>query len=129
MAVSSANMPASSRISSWLSGVSQSEEGVVLHSGSTPTFSHSPPSTYTPLYETPDTWDCITIVSDFPNVVPAHPLDILPTLLLNLLLFAPLCAPGRILPIVSPSSALDELTEIPQSSGSLLKATLLMLIP
>jgi hypothetical protein len=78
MAVSSANTPASSRISSWLSGVSQSEEGVVLHSDSTPTFSHTAPSIYTPTYETPDTWDCITIVSDFPDVVPAHPLNILP---------------------------------------------------
>jgi hypothetical protein len=41
-------------------------------------FSHSVPSTYTPTYETPNTWDCITVVSDFPDVVPAHPLDILP---------------------------------------------------
>jgi hypothetical protein len=78
MAVSSANTPASLRISSWLSGVSQSEEGVVLRSDPTPTFSHTVPSIYTPTYETPNTWDCITVVSDFPNVVPAHPLDILP---------------------------------------------------
>ena len=78
MAVSSASMPASLRITSWLSGVSQSEEGVVLHSNPTPTFSHSAPSIYTPTYETPDIWDCITVVSDFPNIVPAHPLDILP---------------------------------------------------
>jgi hypothetical protein len=50
----------------------------VLRSDPTPTFSHSAPSIYTPTYETPDTWDCITMVSDFPDVVPAHPLDILP---------------------------------------------------
>jgi len=78
MAVSSANVPPSMRINQWLSGVSQSEEGVVLRSEPTPTFSHTAPSTYTPSYETPDTWDCITIISDFPDTIPAHPLDILP---------------------------------------------------
>jgi len=78
MAVSSASAPASSRISSWLSGISQSEEGVVLCSDSTPTFSHSALSVYTPTYETPDTWDCLTVVSNFPDIVPAHPLDTLP---------------------------------------------------
>jgi hypothetical protein len=36
------------------------------------------PSAYTPSYKTPNTWDCITVVSDFPDTVPAHPLDILP---------------------------------------------------
>jgi len=51
---------------------------MVLRSDPTPTFSHTAPSIYTPTYETPDTWDCITVVSDFPDVVPAHPLDILP---------------------------------------------------
>jgi hypothetical protein len=50
----------------------------VLHSDPTPTFSDTAPSIYTPTYETPDTWDCITVVSDFPNVVPTHPLNILP---------------------------------------------------
>jgi hypothetical protein len=50
----------------------------LLHSEPTPTFSHTTPSTYTPSYKTPDTWDCITIVSDFLDIVPAHPLDILP---------------------------------------------------
>jgi hypothetical protein len=50
----------------------------MLHSDPTPTFSHTTLSTYTSTYETPDTWDCITIVSNFPNIVPAHPLDILP---------------------------------------------------
>jgi hypothetical protein len=80
MAVSSANMLASMQISQWLSGVSQSEEGVVLHSDPTPTFSHTSPSIYTPSYETPDTWDCITVISNFPNTVPAHPFDILPHL-------------------------------------------------
>jgi hypothetical protein len=50
----------------------------LLCSDPTPTFSHSAPSDYTPTYETPDTWDCITVVSDFPDVIPAHPLDILP---------------------------------------------------
>jgi len=50
----------------------------MLRSDPTPTFSHSAPSIYTPTYETPDTWDCITVVSDFPDVVPAHPLDNLP---------------------------------------------------
>jgi len=50
----------------------------VLHSDPTPTFSHTAPSVYTPSYKTPDTWDYITIVSDFPDIIPAHPLDILP---------------------------------------------------
>jgi len=50
----------------------------MLHSDPTPTFSHSAPSVYTPTYATADTWDCITVVSDFPDTVPAHPLDILP---------------------------------------------------
>jgi hypothetical protein len=51
-AVSYANMPASLRVKQWLSGVSQSEEGVVLHSDPTPTFSSSSPS-YT--YSAPKT--------------------------------------------------------------------------
>jgi hypothetical protein len=80
IAVSSANAPPSMRISQWLSGVSQSGEGVVLHSDPTPTFSHTALSIYTPMYETPNTWDCITVVSDFPDTVPVHPLDILPRL-------------------------------------------------
>jgi hypothetical protein len=50
---------------------------MVLCSESTPTFSSS---TYT--YSTPNTWDTPppspTVVSEFPNVVPTHPLDILP---------------------------------------------------
>jgi len=50
----------------------------VLRSDPTPTFSYTAPSIYTPTYEAPNTWDCITMVSDFPDVVPAHPLDILP---------------------------------------------------
>ena len=50
----------------------------LLRSDSTPTFSHTAPSTYTPSYDIPDTWDCITVVSDFPEVIPAHPLDNLP---------------------------------------------------
>ena len=50
---------------------------MVLCSDPTPTFSHTTPSTYTPSYKTPDTWDCITVVSDFPGTVPAHPLNIL----------------------------------------------------
>jgi hypothetical protein len=50
----------------------------LLCSDPTPTFSHTAPSTYTPSYETPDTWDCITVISDFPDTIPAHPLDILP---------------------------------------------------
>jgi hypothetical protein len=53
---------------------------LLLRSDPTPTFSHTAPSTYTPSYKTPDTWDCITIISDFPNTVPAHPFDILPCL-------------------------------------------------
>ena len=55
-------------------------EGIVklLHSKDTPTpFSYS---SYT--YSTPDTWDTPppspTVVSEFPDVVPTHPLDILP---------------------------------------------------
>ena len=51
---------------------------VLLCSNPTPTFSHTSPSIYTPTYETPDTWDCITVVSEFSDTVPTHPLDILP---------------------------------------------------
>ena len=54
------------------------EDVQVLRSESTPTFSSSSPTDPDPLFETPDTWDCITVVSSFPDVVPAHPLDILP---------------------------------------------------
>jgi hypothetical protein len=50
---------------------------LMLHSNTAPTFSSSS-SDYTPLFDTPNTWDCIIIVSSFPEVVPAHPLDILP---------------------------------------------------
>ena len=54
----------------------------LLHSESTPTFSSS---SYT--YSTPDTWDTPppspTVVSEFPNIVPAHPLDILPRVALE----------------------------------------------
>ena len=50
----------------------------MLRSDLSPTFSSS--SSYT--YSTPDTWDTPppspTVVSEFPNVVPAYPLDILP---------------------------------------------------
>jgi hypothetical protein len=52
----------------------------LLHSDPTPTFSHTSPSIYTPIYETPNPWDCITVISDFPDTVPAHPFDILPCL-------------------------------------------------
>ena len=52
----------------------------MLHSNPTPTFSHTSPSIYTPSYETSDTWDCITIVSDFSDTISAHPFDILPCL-------------------------------------------------
>ena len=49
----------------------------MLRFESTPSFSSS---SYT--YSTPDTWDTPppspTVVSEFPDVVPAHPLDILP---------------------------------------------------
>jgi len=79
-AVSSASMLTSMQINQWLSGVSQSEEGVVLHSDPTPTFSHTSPSIYTPSYEVPDTWDCLTVISGFPDTISAHPLDILPHL-------------------------------------------------
>jgi hypothetical protein len=51
---------------------------LLLHSEPSPTF--SPTSSYS--YSAPNTWDMPppspTIVSEFPNVVPAHPLDILP---------------------------------------------------
>ena len=40
-------------------------------------FSHLPVHLYTYL-KTLDAWDCLTIISDFPDTVPAHPLDILP---------------------------------------------------
>jgi len=50
----------------------------VLHSNPTPTFSST--SSYT--YSASETWDMPpsspTVVSEFPDVVPAHPLDILP---------------------------------------------------
>jgi hypothetical protein len=55
----------------------------VLRSNPTPTFSHTAPSTYTPSYKVPDTWDCLTIVSEFSDTVPAHPFDILPHLALE----------------------------------------------
>jgi hypothetical protein len=49
----------------------------MLRSESTPTFSSS---SYT--YSAPDTWDTPppspTVVSEFPDLVPTHPLDILP---------------------------------------------------
>jgi len=83
-AISYASMLASSKIERWLSGISQSKEGVVLHSDSTPTFSLMAPSTYMPTYSMPDTWDMPppspTVVSDFPDTVPAHPFDNLPHL-------------------------------------------------
>jgi hypothetical protein len=46
----------------------------VLHSDPTPTFSHTCPFIHTPSYETSDTWDCITIVSDFPDTILLTPL-------------------------------------------------------
>ena len=52
----------------------------VLHSDPTPTFSHTAPSAYTPFYEVPNSWDCITVISKFPDTVPTYPLDILPRL-------------------------------------------------
>jgi hypothetical protein len=77
-AVSSVSMPVSSKVDQWLSGISQSEEGVVLRSGPTPTTFSS--SSYT--YSAPDTWDTPppspTLVSEFPDIVPAHPLESLP---------------------------------------------------
>ena len=51
---------------------------MLLRSEPPPTFSHTAPSIYTLSYDTLDTWDCITVVSDFPDIVPAHPLDLLP---------------------------------------------------
>jgi hypothetical protein len=78
MAISSASVPPSIQINQWLSGISQSEEGVVLCSDPTPTFSHITLSTYTPSYEAPNTWDCLTVVSKFPDTVLAHPFDTLP---------------------------------------------------
>ena len=50
----------------------------MLHSEPTPTFSSSSSPDPDSLFDPPKTWDCITVVSSFPNVVPAHPLDILP---------------------------------------------------
>jgi hypothetical protein len=50
----------------------------MLCSDPTPTFSATALSTYTPSYEAPDTWNCITVVSEFPDTIPTHPLDILP---------------------------------------------------
>jgi hypothetical protein len=50
----------------------------MLRSDPTPTFSYTALFTYTPTYKTPNIWDCITVVSDFPETIPTHPLDILP---------------------------------------------------
>ena len=47
---------------------------MLLRSDPTPTFSHTFPSIYTPSYKTSDIWDCITIVSDFPDTILLTPL-------------------------------------------------------
>jgi hypothetical protein len=53
----------------------------VLCSDSSPTFSSfSPLSDQMPLFKVPNIWDCVTIVPSFLDIVPAHPLDILPHL-------------------------------------------------
>ena len=52
----------------------------MLCSDPTSTFSYTSPSIYTPSYETPNMWDCLTIVFIFPNTIPTHPLNILPHL-------------------------------------------------
>ena len=41
----------------------------MLRSDPTPTFSGITPSSCTPTYEAPNTWDCITVISDFPDRV------------------------------------------------------------
>jgi hypothetical protein len=80
VAVSSVNMLVSLRVDQWLCSISQSEEGVVLRSDPTPTFSST--SSYT--YSAPETWDMPppspTVVSEFPDVVPAHPFALLDSL-------------------------------------------------
>ena len=62
------------------SSVSNCLSQMVLYSDTTPTFSYTPPSIYIPFYKVPEAWDCLTVISDFPDTVPAHPLDILPHL-------------------------------------------------
>jgi len=102
---------------------------MLLCSDPTPTFSHTAPSTYTPSYDTPDTWDCITVVSDFPNIVPAHPLDILPHVAPEPVTLHSLMHSWPYTTHHFTEFTLDALTEIPQSFGSLLEATLLTPIP
>jgi hypothetical protein len=60
---------------------------------------------------------------------PLIPLISFPALPLNPLLFAPLCIPGHTLPTALLSSALDTLTEIPQSFSLPLGAILLTPTP
>jgi hypothetical protein len=76
---SSTSEDSSSGSTSLTSEDSSSPPGM-LCSEPTPTFSHMSPSIYTPSYETPNIWDCITVISDFPNTVPTHPFNILPCL-------------------------------------------------
>jgi hypothetical protein len=90
----------------------------MLHSDSTPTFSHTTPSTYTPSYEAPDTWDCLTVIFEFSETVPAHPFDILPCLTPEPVDLGSLLLPGHIPLTALLSSAPIGLTETLQSSGS-----------
>jgi hypothetical protein len=103
VAVSSMNMPVSLKVDQWLSGISQSKEGVVLRSNPTPTFSLTSTSSYT--YSTPETWDTpppsSTVVSEFPDVFPAHPLISFHALPPNPLTLVALCNLGPITRIIS----------------------------
>ena len=65
----------------------------LLCSNTTPTFSYTPPSIYIPSYEVSDTWDCLTIISNFPDTIPTHPFDILPHLTSDPLNLASLLCP------------------------------------
>jgi len=83
----------------------------VLHSDPTPTFSHTSPSIHTPSYEVPDTWDCITIISNFPDTIPTHPFLIFSLAsLLNPSILLPCYAPGHIPLTTLPNSASIVLT-------------------
>jgi hypothetical protein len=102
----------------------------LLCSNPTPTFSHTSPSIYTPFYETPDGWDCITVISDFPDTIPAHPFDILPCLAPEpFSLSRPCYAIGHISLTASLSSAPTVLIETLQSFGSQPGPIRLMSIP
>jgi len=129
-AMSSASMPTSTQINQWLSGVSQSKEGVVLRSDTTPTFSYTPLS----IYIHPPTKSLIprtALPSSLTSPI-LFPLTLLISSLifpLNHLTFSPCYALGHIPPINLLNSAPTILMGILQSSSSQLVPTRLMCTP